>query len=146
MAAGMKIVTIIKAGNNLPTLWVRGRGRKKGQDLPTEHVLGQMRAPSSGAWLPSFHCLLLSAILDCRPLPQVHFCLLLHWLRLPGSARCEGACRGGALAGAGSIPQPEPTPRGAALGTATVATHLLSTSVCRHFPLTPHFILQLAPL
>lgn len=54
MAAGMKIVTIIKAGNTLPTLWVKRRGRKKGQDLPTEHVIGQMQAPSSGrGFLPS---------------------------------------------------------------------------------------------
>lgn len=104
---------IIKAGNSLASLWLRTRGMKKGHDLPTEHVMGQVRSPSSEAWLPLFHCV---------------FCCLQSWTAghcprfisvsscagwaLPGSARCAGQCCGGALAGAGSIPQPEPTPWG----------------------------------
>ena len=92
------MVTIIKAGNALPTVQKRTRGKKKGQDLPTEHVIDQDRSPSSeGSFVPL--CSLLLAILDAKPLLGVHFHLLLHWLGLPGQAGVKGSTEEGALAG-----------------------------------------------
>lgn len=80
IAAGMKIITIIKAGNSLPTLCMRTRGIKKGQDLPSEHICDQVRSPpqSVASFVPL--CPWLSALLDSKPLPEVHFWILLHWL------------------------------------------------------------------
>lgn len=39
-------------------------------------------------------CPWLPAILDSKPLPEVHFWLLLHWLGPTWSSRCEGECGG----------------------------------------------------
>lgn len=93
------MVTVIKAGNALPTLRKRTRGIKKGQDLPTEHAIDQDRSPSlfRGSFVPL--CYLLLAILDSKPLRGVPFSLLPHWQGLRGQAGVKGSAETGALAG-----------------------------------------------
>lgn len=50
-----EVTMIIKVGNSLLPLRMRTRQVKKGLDLPTEHVSGGLRAPSSEVRLLSFH-------------------------------------------------------------------------------------------
>lgn len=83
------MVVIIKAGNALPTLQKRTRGIKKGQDLPTEHVIGQDRSASSeGSFAPL--CSLLLCHLRLQASAWGSFPSPPALDRLPWPSRCEG--------------------------------------------------------